>query len=132
MKQLVKTVTLIIFAFAMSSCAIVRGLRTDGKQGPNIFSFEKREVDTIARGEQTFRFPIGKSADWIDTAHFYNEPHRCPYMTYKEAFDKESQTQGLLVIHNDSIVYERYWGDFSADRMATIFPVLLEQMSGLW
>lgn len=123
MKQLVKTTTLIIFAFAMSSCAIVRGLRTDGKQGPNIFSFEKREVDTIARGEQTFRFPIGKSADWIDTAHFYNEPHRCPYMTYKEAFDKESQTQGLLVIHNDSIVYERYWGDFADDRMATIFSI---------
>ena len=107
----------------MPSCSIVRGLKTDGKNGPNIFSFEQREVDTIANGEYTFQFPIGKRADWIDTTHFANVAHPCEYMTFLEAFTKESTTQGLLVIHDDSIVYERYWGNFSADRMATIFSV---------
>lgn len=107
----------------MPSCSIVRGLKTDGKNGPNIFSFEQREVDTIANGEYTFQFPIGKRAYWIDTTHFANAAHPCEYMTFLEAFTKESTTQGLLVIHDDSIVYERYWGNFSADRMATIFSV---------
>ena len=116
-------VWVLIGAMTMSSCSIVRGLRTDGKNGPDIFSFEKREVDTIANGEYTFHFPVGKRADWIDTTHFANKPHPCEYMTFLEAFTKESNTQGLLVIHNDSIVYERYWGDFSADRMATIFSI---------
>ena len=118
-----RTTLLALCAILMSSCSIMRGLKTDGKNGPNIFSFEQREVDTINNGNYTFRFPVGKRADWIDTTHFPNTPHPCEYMTYLEAFSKESSTQGLLVIHNDSIVYERYWGDFSADRMATIFSI---------
>ena len=113
----------LLVALAMSSCSIVRGLKTDGMYGPDIFSFEKREVDTIANGEQTFYFPVGKSADWIDTLHFDNKLHQCKSTTFGEAFDAESSTQGILIIHNDSIVYERYWGDFSTDRMATIFSV---------
>ena len=56
---------LAICALVLSSCSIVRGLTTDGKYGPNIFSFEKREVDTIANGEYTFQFPIGKRADYL-------------------------------------------------------------------
>ena len=119
-----RTILFALCAILMSSCSIVRGLRTDGKNGPNIFSFEQREVDTIANGEMIFQFPVAeKKADWIDTTHFPHTAHPCEYMTYLEAFTKESSTQGLLVVHNDSIVYERYWGDFSADRMATIFSV---------
>ena len=56
-------VILTICAFGMSSCAIVRGLRTDGKYGPNIFSFEKREVDTIANGEVAYQFPVAQKSD---------------------------------------------------------------------
>ena len=123
MKRTIFGALLAICALTMLSCSIVRGLRIDGKNGPNIFSFEQREVDTIANGGQPFLFPVGKRAGWIDTTHFANAPHPCEYMTFLEAFTKESTTQGLLVIHNDSIVYERYWGDFSADRMSTIFSV---------
>lgn len=122
-KVSIKTIILAICALAMSSCSIVRGLRTDGKYGPNIFSFEKRNVDTIANGETAFIYPLGKSADWIDTMHFYNKPHQCNYTTFGEAFNAESSTQGILIIHNDSVVYERYWGDFSPDCMATVFSV---------
>lgn len=119
-----RTIFLALCAILMSSCSIMRGLNTDGKNGPNIFSFEQREVDTIANGEMIFQFPVAeKKADWIDTTHFPHTAHPCEYMTYLEAFTKESSTQGLLVVHNDSIVYERYWGDFSADRMATIFSI---------
>lgn len=124
LKPKVRIISLILCISTLSSCSIVRGLRTDGKNGPNIFSFEKREHDTIATGDVVFRFPVAqKQADWIDTTHFYHKAHPCGPMTFGEAFDKESSTQGIVIIHNDSIVYERYWGDFSADRMATIFSI---------
>lgn len=116
-------VILTICAFGMSSCAIVRGLRTDGKYGPDIFSFEQREHDTIANGKVSFRFPVAKmKADWIDTLCFRQPPH-CDSMTFWDAMNAASNTQGWLIIHNDSIVYERYCGDFSSDRMANIFSV---------
>jgi CubicO group peptidase (beta-lactamase class C family) len=35
----------------------------------------------------------------------------------------KSDTQGILIIHNDTIIYEKYWGDFSSDRLATVFSV---------
>ena len=44
-------------------------------------------------------------------------------MTFTEALDGKSQTQGVMIIQDDKIVYEKYWGDFSADRLATIFSV---------
>ena len=115
---------LLLCASLLTSCSIVRGLRADGKNGPNIFSFDKQEHDTIAIGNEVFRFPVAqKQVDWIDTTYFYPKPHPCDSMTFGEAFAKESSTQGIVIIHNDSIVYERYWGDFSADRMATIFSI---------
>ena len=124
MRSTIRTLTLAICTLAVSSCSIVRGLRTDGKDGPNIFSFEHCEHDTIAPGGAAFHFPLAqKKAHWIDTIHFYNKPHRCEPMTYGEAFAKESQTQGIVIIHNDSIVYECYQGDVSADRMATVFSI---------
>ncbi len=124
MKSTIKIVSLVICLTLLSSCSIVRGLRADGKDGPNIFSFDKQEHDTIATGDVVFHFPVAqKQADWIDTTYFYPKPHPCDSMTFGEAFTKESSTQGIVIIHNDSIVYERYWGDFSADRMATIFSI---------
>lgn len=124
MKPIVNILVFASCTLILSSCSIVRGLRTDGKNGPSIFSFEGREHDTIAIGDVAFRFPVAqKQADWIDTTYFYNKPHRCDSMTFGEAFTKESSTQGIIIIHNDSVVYERYWGDFSADRMATIFSI---------
>ena len=124
MKSTIKIVSLVLCLTLLSSCSIVRGLRADGKDGPNIFSFDKQEHDTIATGDIVFHFPVAqKQADWIDTTYFYPKPHPCDSMTFGEAFAKESSTQGIVIIHNDSIVYERYWGDFSADRMATIFSI---------
>ncbi len=124
LKSIFKTLSFVICAFAFASCAIVRGYRADGLYGPDIFSFEHCEHDTIANGEVAFQFPVAKmKADWIDTSHFFNQPPLYNNTTFVEAMDKESQTQGVLIVQNDSIVYEHYWGDFSADRMATIFSV---------
>lgn len=123
MKTLLRYLSFVICAFAFASCAIVRGYRADGLYGPDIFSFEHCEHDTIANGEKVFHFPVAERLVWIDTLHFYDDPPRYKNMTFVEAIARESETQGVLIIHNDSIVFEQYWGDFSADRMATVFSV---------
>ena len=64
MKSTLKILSLIFCLSLLSSCSIVRGLRADGKNGPNIFSFDKQEHDTIATGDVVFHFPVAqKQAD---------------------------------------------------------------------
>ena len=123
MKNIIKYLSFVICAFAFASCAIVRGYRADGLYGPNIFSFEHCEHDTIANGDKVFHFPVAERPVWIDTLHFFNDPPRYNNATFVEAIARESKTQGVLIIHNDSIVFEQYWGDFSVERMATVFSV---------
>ena len=108
----------------MTSCSILRALRTDGKGGPNIYSFKHHPHDTIPNGPQSFSFPVAHNqADWIDTLHFYTQGKDYTNITFPEALSSKSKTQGVLIIQNDSIVYEKYWGDISSDRLATVFSV---------
>ncbi|MBP5528206.1 MAG: serine hydrolase [Bacteroidales bacterium] len=120
----IRVVMLVISTAFLSSCAVVRGLVVDGAGGPDIYSFEHHAHDTIANGAEVFRFPVATvKAEWIDTLHFYSQPYYCENITFLEALNRKSQTQGVLIIQDDSIVYEHYWGDFSADRLATVFSV---------
>ena len=113
-----------LYCLLMTSCSIIRAYRTDGKYGPNIYSFSRHPLDTIANGRQVFRFPVAqKRAEWIDTLHFFSQGKRWKNVTFHEALDGKSKTQGVMIIHNDSIVYEEYWGDITADRLATVFSV---------
>jgi CubicO group peptidase (beta-lactamase class C family) len=122
--RIVSTIILVALGIVLASCSTIRGYRADGLNGPNIFSFEHHVHDTIPNGDQVFQFKVADSrADWIDTLHFYNEPPKSINQTFLEAMDSKSTTQGVMIIHDDSIVYEKYWGDFSADRLATIFSV---------
>lgn len=108
----------------MVSCAAVRGYLKDGKDGPGIYSFAHHLHDTVANGSQTFQFPVAKNrANWIDTLHFYTQEKYCQNITLADALYSKSKTQGVLIIQNDSIVYEKYWGDISSDRLATVFSV---------
>ena len=108
----------------MSSCSVIRGYKADGMDGPNIFSFERHVHDTIANGDHPFRFPVAsKRADWIDTLHFFTQGKYYKNITFPEAINTKSNTQGVLIIQNDSIVYEKYWGDMTSDRLATVFSV---------
>ena len=122
--RIISTIFLAAYGIVLSSCSMIRGYRADGLDGPGIFSFEHHVHDTIPNGDQVFQFKVAESrADWIDTLHFYNEPPRCINQTFPEAMANKSPTQGIMIIHDDKIVYEMYRGDFSADRLATVFSV---------
>lgn len=112
---------LAVCALAVSSCSIFRALKTDGKDGPTVYSYKKRQVDTIANGGMAFQFPVGKHAVWLDTLHFLNNQPYGDNQTFSEVIETKGDNQAVLIIHNDSIVYEKYLGDYSADHMATIF-----------
>ena len=122
--KLINRVLLGALCASMTSCSIIRGLRTDGKEGPGIFSFTNHPHDTIANGNQVFSFPIANNqASWIDTLHFFNQGKYYQNATLPEAINKKSPTQGVMIIHNDSIIYEKYWGEMTSDRLATVFSV---------
>lgn len=115
---------IIVAASTLASCSIVRDYRADGKSGPDIYSFEHHVHDTIDNGTFPFRFPYAKQqAIWIDTLHFFNQGKHYKNTTLQEAVTGKTDTRSVLVIQNDSIIYEKYWGDISADRMATVFSV---------
>ena len=116
-------IMLAVCALAVSSCSIFRALKTDGKDGPTVYSYKKRQVDTIATGDVAFQFPVGKHAEWLDTLHFLNNQPYGDSMTFTEVMNTKGDNQAVLIIHNDSIVYEKYWGDYSADHLATIFSI---------
>jgi len=122
--RLTPTVLFASASFLLSSCAVIRGYRTDGPDGPNIYSFESRDHDIIANDSVKFHFPVAKNqADWIDTLHFYNQGKKVKNASFVEAITTKANTQGVIIIHNDSIVYQRCWGDITVDRLATVFSV---------
>lgn len=123
-KHLTGIVLLSSLCMVMHSCSIIRGLRADGQSGPHIYSFEHHAHDTITNGTQAFQFPYAeKQAVWIDTLHFFNQAPRYHNITLQKALAGKTDTQGILIIQNDSIVYEKCFGDISTDRLATIFSI---------
>ena len=117
-------ITLVISAFVMSSCAIVRGYKADGAYGPTSFSYEKQLKDTIVNPSDVFTFNRATNqADWIDTLHFFNQGGMYSNCTMWEAIGPKTETQGVLIIQNDGIVYEKCTGDITPDKVAGVFSV---------
>ena len=127
MKQrLINQALLGLLCVSLTSCSIIRGLRMDGKGGPGIFSFTKHPHDTIANGDNVFSFPVAHhQASWIDTLHFFNQGKYYKNATLPEAISKKSSTQGVMIIHNDSIIYEKYWEKIEENVKVPDYPVTL-------
>jgi len=108
----------------LSSCTIVRGYIADGAYGPTSFSYEKQLKDTIVNRGEAFSF--GKASvqcEWIDTLHFFNQGRMYSNTTMWEAIGPKTETQGVLIVQNDSIVYEKCTGDITPDKIAGVFSV---------
>ena len=97
--HLLQLFTISTCSLIITSCAIIRGYKADGASGPTSYSFEHHVHDTIANGPTAFSFPYAsQQAEWTDT-------------------------QGVLIIQNDSVIYEKCVGDITTDRLATVFSV---------
>lgn len=108
----------------LSSCTIIRGYIADGAYGPTSFSYEKQLKDTIVNHADVFTFDRPENqADWIDTLHFFNQGRMYSNTTMWEAIGPKTETQGVLIIQNDSIVYEKCIGEMAVDKIAGVFSV---------
>lgn len=108
----------------LSSCTIIRGYIADGAYGPTSFSYEKQLKDTIVNHADVFIFDRPENqADWIDTLHFFNQGRMYSNTTMWEAIGPKTETQGVLIIQNDSIVYEKCIGEMAVDKIAGVFSV---------
>ena len=116
---------LVIFTLALlTSCSLIRGYRADGAYGPTSFSYEKQLKDTIVNRGSVFSFtrPLIQN-DVIDTLHFFNQGRRYVDNTMWEAIGPKTETQGVLIIQNDSIIYEKCTGEMAADKVAGVFSI---------
>ena len=108
-----KIIYLLAFSL-LTSCTIVRGYMADGAYGPTSFSYEKQLKDTIINRADVFTFGrTVQQADWIDTLHFFNQGRMYSNTTMWEAIGPKTETQGVLIIQNDSIVYEKCIGEMT-------------------
>ena len=116
---------LILFTLVLfTSCSIVRGYRADGVYGPTSFSYQKHLKDTIVNRSDVFCFiRASKPCDWIDTLHFFNQGKHYRNTTLWNAIGEKTESQGILIIHNDSIVYEKCTGEMAPDIIAGVFSV---------
>lgn len=116
---------LYLLAFSLlTSCTIVRGYKADGAYGPTSFSFEKQLKDTVVNRSAVFTFDRAvHPAQWIDTLHFFDQGKMYSQTTMWEAIGPKTETQGVLIIQNDSIVYEKCIGEMAADKTAGVFSV---------
>ncbi len=106
------------------SCSIVRGYRADGAYGPTSFSYEKQLKDTIVNRADVFSFHRASTqCNWIDTLHFFNQGKHYTDCSMWEAIGPKTDTQGVLIIQNDSIVYEKCTGEMAIDKAAGVFSV---------
>lgn len=115
---------LLLLALTASSCTIAHGYLADGAYGPTSFSYEKQLKDTIVNHGDVYSFGRAVSpCYWIDTLHFFNQGKWYVNTSMWEAIGPKTETQGVLIIYNDSIVYEKYTGEMTADKIAGVFSV---------
>ena len=109
----------------LTSCSFVRGYLRDGSYGPTSFSYEKQQLkDTIVNRGEVFTFNTASSQwDWLDTLHFFNQGKRYVDNTMWEAIGPKTETQGVLIIQRDSIVYEKCTGEMAVDKIAGVFSI---------
>lgn len=121
MRKFFITATAVIL---LTSCSIVRGYICDGAYGPTSFSYEKHQRDTIRNHGDRFIFQEGESiAGWIDTLHFFNQGRMYKDMTMWDALIEKTDRQGVLIIKDDRIIYEKCIGDIAPDRISAVFSV---------
>ena len=120
-KKLPHLMLLLVFS-TFCSCSIWRGLVMDGPKGPDFYDYRHFERDTIYNGDKVFKFPYaaGKSAI-SQTEKFTADSLHCTMDSLVNRFlGYDSQ---LLIIHDDSIVYDHCVAPHLPGQNATIFSV---------
>ena len=108
----------------LCSCSIIRGWRKDGAAGPGTFSYQERLCDTIKTDSEPFKFAVLPASDrTLDTLHIYKMKDADTLLTITERMRPLSPNQSIVIIRNDTIIYEKSFGNYTPLTNATIFSV---------
>lgn len=122
-KSIVVWIALCLYTIVLSSCAVIRGLALDGVSGPDMYAYRKLDKDTISKGNDIFRFPLADEHSTLkgSTQIKYGKHGEGPLDSLlNKWFGDDCQ---MLIIHNDSIVYDKCFGNYFAGENATVFSV---------
>jgi CubicO group peptidase (beta-lactamase class C family) len=92
---------------SFSSCYIIR-------------AYKNRDLNLQSHAKLPF-VPI---ANGTDTFHFAEQPLTAPTLSSLDTLFPGTQTAALLIIRNDSIIYEKYFDDYNKNSLLPSFSVV--------
>ncbi len=104
----------------LNSCAVIR------YNVPKITDYQIFNTDTVSKSEQAFAFArVENDAQLPDEFLWSVSKKKDTYYEYEspEAFLEATGTHSLIVIRNDTILYEKYFNGYQADNIQTVFSV---------
>ena len=111
-------------AMLTTSCVVSRAILYGDASVDDYRAFEQ---ENIAKGDYTFRFvELTESERVLDTMRFewmHFGRGEIAQMTIDEAITPSVDNAALIIIHRDTILYERYFGEWSKNTQSQIFSV---------
>lgn len=111
-------------AMLTTSCVVSRAILYGDASVDDYRAFEQ---ENIAKGDYTFRFAeLTESERVLDTMRFewmHYGRGEVAQMTIDEAIAPSVDNAALIIIHRDTILYERYFGEWSKSTQSQIFSV---------
>ncbi len=109
---------------SLSSCTVFRAMKYGNV---SVNDYQKYDQDTVKRGSTTFSFIEKTQPNFLDTLHidyYFAREDTTRQMTINEAQNLYKDFQSaVLIIRNDSILFENYYGGWNSDTQSTIFSV---------
>lgn len=100
-----------------NSCSVFRELSYDGPDGPDIYDYKNFDRDTIFRGDTTFVFPYRGNWNIV----FGSDSQKISLDSFvHKTWGNDCQ---LLIIHNDSVLYDKWYEPHYPGQNATVFSV---------
>ncbi len=113
-----------IIIASLSSCTIFRAMKYGNA---SVSDYQKYDQDTVRRGETVFSFVEKTQQTFLDTLridYHFTRQDTTRKMTIDEAQNLYPQFKSaVLIIRNDSILFENYYGGWNRDTQSGIFSV---------
>ena len=111
-------------AMLTTSCVVSRAILYGDASVDDYRAFEQ---EVVAKGNYTFRFAaLPKSERMLDTMRFewlHFGKGDISHKTIEEAIAPSVDNAAIIIIQRDTILYERYFGEWNVDTQSQIFSV---------
>lgn len=124
MKRVVNTLSILICLISLASCTVYKGIKYGNAAVDDYTIFDQ---DTVNKGSRICTFAeLDKDKRILDTLKigFYFVPQDSIYMmSIPEAMKRINKPAAALIVKNDTIVFEHYYGGWDRNTQSCIFSV---------